>query len=224
MMQHLKRNVWAALLTIATLFSITGCAEDETTESSVDLSNISSAMVEPGSTEAVATDFAYIMNADGTISISGYTGSATDLEVPGTIDGYVVTAIGDHAFEANWDIKSITLPEGLTTIGESAFSDCGNLTAVSIPETVGTIRRGAFISCTSLTSLFVPVSVSEIMEEAFTGCSALTDLTIAGEHVTYQNWWLDAEDCAANLNITCRVGSDVETWAKQNNIATTPLS
>lgn len=114
MMQQWKRSVWAALLTLATLFSFTGCnsSEEESSESSVDLSNIASAVMEEGSTEAVTTDYAYIMNDDGTISVSGYTGSDADLTVPGTIDGYVVTAIADHAFEANPDIKSVTLPNG----------------------------------------------------------------------------------------------------------------
>lgn len=148
MMQQWKRSMWAALLTLATLFSFTGCSssDDESSESSVDLSNIASAMITEGTTEALTTDYAYIMNDDGTISVSGYTGSDTDLTVPGLIDGYVVTGIADHAFEANADIKSITLPNGLIAIGESAFSDCSSLTTVVIPDTVGTIRRGAFIS------------------------------------------------------------------------------
>ena len=165
---------------LATLFSFTGCSssDDESSESSVDLSNIASAMITEGTTEALTTDYAYIMNDDGTISVSGYTGSDTDLTVPGLIDGYVVTGIADHAFEANADIKSITLPNGLITIGESAFSDCSSLTTVVIPDTVGTIRRGAFISCTALTTLDIPASVTEIMEEAFTGCAALKDLTV----------------------------------------------
>ena len=129
MMQQWKRSMWAALLTLATLFSFTGCSssDDESSESSVDLSNIASAMITEGTTEALTTDYAYIMNDDGTISVSGYTGSDTDLTVPGLIDGYVVTGIADHAFEANADIKSITLPNGLITIGESAFSDCSSL-------------------------------------------------------------------------------------------------
>lgn len=224
MMQHLKRNVWAAILTLATLFSVTGCGNDDGSESSVDLSNIASAMVTEGTTEAVATDYAYIMNEDGTIAISGYNGTETDLEVPSTIDGYVVTAIGDHAFEANWDLKSVTLPEGITVIGESAFSDCGSLTAVVMPETVKTIRRGAFISCSALTTLHVPASVTEIMEEAFTGCGSLTDLTIGSSSVKYENWWLDVASCPVDMTITCPAGSEIEAWAEKNDIATAPLA
>ncbi len=226
MMQQWKRSVWAALLTLATLFSFTGCnsSEEESSESSVDLSNIASAVMEEGSTEAVTTDYAYIMNDDGTISVSGYTGSDTDLTVPGTIDGYVVTAIADHAFEANPDIKSITLPNGLITIGESAFSDCSNLTTIVIPDTVGTIRRGAFISCTSLTTLEIPASVTEIMEEAFTGCAALEDLTIASSTVEFANWWMDTSEIPSGLTITCPKDSKVAAWADENGVATKPLS
>ena len=226
MMQQWKRSMWAALLTLATLFSFTGCSssDDESSESSVDLSNIASAMITEGTTEALTTDYAYIMNDDGTISVSGYTGSDTDLTVPGLIDGYVVTGIADHAFEANADIKSITLPNGLITIGESAVSDCSSLTTVVIPDTVGTIRRGAFISCTALTTLDIPASVTEIMEEAFTGCAALKDLTVESSTVEFTNWWVDTDEIPSDLTITCQKDSKIAAWAEKNNVATEPLS
>ncbi len=226
MMQQWRRSVWAALLTLATLFSFTGCSssDEESSESSVDLSNIASAVMEEGSTEAVTTDYAYIMNEDGTISVSGYTGSDTDLTIPGTIDGYVVTGIADHAFEANFDIKSVTLPNGLIIIGESAFSDCSSLTTIVIPDTVGTIRRGAFISCTSLTTLEIPASVTEIMEEAFTGCTALKDLTIASSTIEFENWWMDTSEIPSGLTITCPKDSKVAAWAEKNDVVTKPLS
>ena len=226
MMQQWKRSMWAALLTLATLFSFTGCSssDDESSESSVDLSNIASAMITEGTTEALTTDYAYIMNDDGTISVSGYTGSDTDLTVPGLIDGYVVTGIADHAFEANADIKSITLPNGLITIGESAFSDCSSLTTVVIPDTVGTIRRGAFISCTALTTLDIPASVTEIMEEAFTGCAALKDLTVESSTVEFTNWWVDTDEIPSDLTITCPKDSNIPPWAEKNNVATEPLA
>ena len=209
MMQQWKRSMWAALLTLATLFSFTGCSssDDESSESSVDLSNIASAMITEGTTEALTTDYAYIMNDDGTISVSGYTGSDTDL-----------------TFEANADIKSITLPNGLIAIGESAFSDCSSLTTVVIPDTVGTIRRGAFISCTALTTLDIPASVTEIMEEAFTGCAALKDLTIESSTVEFTNWWVDTDEIPSDLTITCPKDSKIAAWAEKNNVATEPLS
>ena len=219
MMQQWKRSMWAALLTLATLFSFTGCSssDDESSESSVDLSNIASAMITEGTTEALTTDYAYIMNDDGTISVSGYTGSDTDLTVPGLIDGYVVTGIADHAFEANADIKSITLPNGLIAIGESAFSDCSSLTTVVIPDTVGTIRRGAFISCTALTTLDIPASVTEIMEEAFTGCAALKDLTIESSTVEFTNWWVDTDEIPSDLTILVRKIPRLQRGQKKNN-------
>ena len=225
-MKHIwKSQVWAAILTVATLLTVTGCKSDENNdESSVDLSNISSAMVDEGSTEAISTDYAYIMNPDGTISISGYNGADTALEIPTTIDGYVVTQIGDHAFEANHDITSVTLPNGLVDIGESAFSDCSSLSAIVIPDTVGTISRAAFVGCTSLESLHIPASVSEITEEAFTGCSKLIDLTIESDTLQYTSWGLDKEVNSTDLVITCPVGSPIEEWAEKNGFNTSPLS
>ena len=61
MMQQWKRSMWAALLTLATLFSFTGCSssDDESSESSVDLSNIASAMITEGTTEGSAGQTAF---------------------------------------------------------------------------------------------------------------------------------------------------------------------
>jgi hypothetical protein len=143
--------------------------------------------------------------------------------VPSTVDGLVVTAIGDHAFEANWDLEEVILPAGITMIGESAFMDCGSLTSVTIPETVGTIRRAAFAGCTALDQVVVPASVTEIMEEAFSGCGSLTSLTIGSSTLSYASWGLDAESMP-DLVITCPVGSEIETWAAENGFVTAALS
>lgn len=218
----MKKNIYAIAFAALMAVQLTGCSFGKD-ESSIDLSTISSAMLEEGTTEAIVDDYAYTMNADGTVSISGYTGTDVDLVLPTTINGYVVSAIGDHAFEANWNLKSVVIPSGVAIIGESAFSDCGNLESVVIADTVGTIRRGAFISCTALTTLDIPMSVGEIMEEAFTGCAGLTDITIRSSLLEYANWWIDVADAPAGLTITCPSGSPVEAWAKKNGIQTAAL-
>jgi hypothetical protein len=48
---------------------------------------------------AVQGQFTYTNNADGvTITITGYTGSGTAVTIPSTLDGFLVTGIGDSAF------------------------------------------------------------------------------------------------------------------------------
>ncbi len=44
-------------------------------------------------------DYKYSVLADGTVEITGYTGSATEIEIPAAIDGKSVTSIGNSAFE-----------------------------------------------------------------------------------------------------------------------------
>lgn len=215
-----KKQVWAALLTAAAIFSLTGC--DAFGSDKTDYTEATMGVVETTAEYTSNTDYLYIKNEDGTIAISGYTGSNSILTVPDTVDGLKVTAIGDHAFEANWDLEEVILPDGVTYIGESAFMDCGKLKSITIPETTVTIRRAAFASCSALDNVTVPASVAEIMEEAFSGCGSLKNLTVASTSVIYDSWGLDKE-VMPELVITCPDGSKISTWASENGFNTSAL-
>ncbi len=76
-----------------------------------------------------ASDYVYMDSGDGTCIITGYTGSGDDISVPNTIDGLVVTSIGDFAFQ-DMNLTGIVIPASVTNIGSWAFSMCTNLTAV----------------------------------------------------------------------------------------------
>lgn len=231
MRQFLKKTLWAALLTAAFALTATGCGEQD--KNSTDTSAGITAQTQAPAENNAATEagnsaetnvFSYQMNDDGTVSITGYSGMETALNVPATVDGYVVSAIDNHAFEANWDITSVTLPNGLAAIGEGAFMDCGSLTTVTIPETVSRIDRAAFAGCSMLTAISLPETVSVVMEEAFTGCGSLTDLTIANSALEYDRWGIIEGAEPLNVTITCPSGSAIESWAAANGIATQALS
>jgi hypothetical protein len=66
---------------------------------------------------------------NGTITITGYTGSSATVIIPSTIDGLPVTSIGASAFFIK-PIKSITIPASVTFIGDYAFEDCALLRSV----------------------------------------------------------------------------------------------
>ncbi len=83
-------------------------------------------------------------------SVTGYTGSATEIIIPSTYKGYPVTSIGDTAFYGCADIKSITIPEGVTNIGESSFYGCISLRTISIPNSIIDVGDSAFRDCTKL--------------------------------------------------------------------------
>jgi len=90
------------------------------------------------------TDFECEVNHDGTITITGYTGTSQELVIPGTISGKPVTVIGQSAF-AEKDLESVTIPNAVTSIGAYAFYN-NSLQKVTIPESVMSIGEGAIMS------------------------------------------------------------------------------
>ena len=63
---------------------------------------------------------------DGTMTVTGYRGSADTVVVQETVDGHTVTVIGESAFEGS-SIKSIDLPDTIQLIKKRAFANCNNL-------------------------------------------------------------------------------------------------
>jgi hypothetical protein len=117
-------------------------------------------------------------NVNGTITITGYTGTNEVVVIPDTITGLPVTAIGDRGFYDHSDLTSVTIPNSVTTIGDGAFSYCFGLTNVTIPNSVANIGNGAFDSCTRLTNVTIPNSVTNIGNLAFGHCTSLSSVTI----------------------------------------------
>ncbi|GLC90167.1 leucine-rich repeat protein [Lysinibacillus piscis] len=87
--------------------------------------------------------FTAVDNGDGTIKITGYSGTVpAELVIPTEINGKSVKVIGMTAFMFQ-NLTSIVIPEGVKTIETSAFS--GNqLTSIVIPSTVEGIESTAF--------------------------------------------------------------------------------
>lgn len=108
------------------------------------------------------TDFNYTEDSDG-ITITGYNGKDTTLEIPDVINGNIVTAIGDKAF-AESNLKSVTLPNTIKSIGERAFFDSKYLHLVSMQDGVKHIGSYAFASCEGFSDVFLPESVETIGE------------------------------------------------------------
>lgn len=96
--------------------------------------------------------FHYRLNGDGTAVLTRY-GRAlgvTELEIPCTLEGSAVTAIGDRAFaDCDW-LTKIVVPEGVTSIGEEAFSGCAALQILRLPSTLSQLAPTAFDGCDSL--------------------------------------------------------------------------
>ena len=127
--------------------------------------------------ETTADGLEYFVN-DNEVTISDYTGNATDLNIPAEIDGLPVTSIGEYAFGDCVSLTDITIPDSVTSISDYAFFYCYSLTDITIPNSVRSIGEYAFCCCRSLTSITIPDSVTSIGERAFYRCESLISITI----------------------------------------------
>ena len=89
----------------------------------------------------------------GTVTITGYRGTSTNLQIPANIFGLPVIGISDNALSGTRTIlgrdappvqlAGVSLPDSITFIGESAFAN-NILSSVVIPDSVTFIGEGAF--------------------------------------------------------------------------------
>lgn len=117
-------------------------------------------------------DFSYSVS-NGEAVITAYTGSASDLILPGTLGGYPVTAIRFCAFRNCTTLRQVVIPEGVVRIGSNAFQNCTSLEQLVIPKSVTRIDTHAFYACSSLKQLILHDNLSNVNILAFYGCSAI---------------------------------------------------
>ena len=102
-------------------------------------------------------DYEYEVLDDGTVSITEYNGSDTDVIIPSEIDGKKVTEIGQKAFCDHFS-ENITIPNSVTKIGRRAFAECVFLSGITISDSVVQIDAEVFDGCISLKSINVSES------------------------------------------------------------------
>lgn len=124
------------------------------------------------------TQFAYTV-ADGEATITGATDIGKSLDIPDTIDGYPVVAIGRKAFHYKLDLEHVTIPEGVKNIEEHAFGICHSMKEIIIPDSVTNIAQLAFYQCYDVERIEIGSGVKTIDNWAFGECYALSELHIA---------------------------------------------
>lgn len=102
-----------------------------------------------------------------------YNYSLEQVEIPNS-----VTTIGNSAFHNCTKLKEIIIPNSVTTIGKNAFQKCNNLPSITLSNTLTSIDSNAFLDCSSLTTIAIPNSVTSIAHQAFANCSSLTSVTL----------------------------------------------
>ena len=106
---------------------------------------------EPEAEKGEESDVVYTYTVENNaITITGYSGTATELSIPSAIDGLPVVTIGREAFK-NSALTKVTIPESVSKIDWFAFYGSGMLECVVIPSSVTKIEYGVFDGCSRLT-------------------------------------------------------------------------
>jgi len=149
------------------------------------------------SMEALAYDFEsdgvyYTITGSNTVSVvSGDYAYDGDITIPQAVGlsgkTYLVTAIGDNAFQSNTALESVTLPEGLTMIGNQAFRS-SSVKTVSLPSTLSSMGTSAFRECMNLTGIVLPDALKNVNEYAFSGCLNLKTLSLGNQTINIEQY------------------------------------
>lgn len=134
-----------------------------------------------------APEDAFVFDAESGM-IAAYVGFDVRVDIPQTIGGVPVRAIGEEAFYGHRYVYSVVIPEGVESVGPNAFAATYHLSAVSLPSTLRTIGENAFsqyhgkvltlpegietlgngaFSWSQLQEVYFPTSIASIGEEAF---------------------------------------------------------
>jgi hypothetical protein len=146
-----------------------------------------------------AADFTFYTNVNA-ITITGYTGTNSNISIPAAITGYPVMAIDDYAFEECYTLKSVTIPGSVTSIGHAPFYDCYNLTNIAVnAANPNYASAGGVLFDKTMTTLIecpggmagsyaIPGSVTVIGDSAFGDCYYLTSVTMGNNVTSIGNW------------------------------------
>ncbi len=197
----------SALTIVASCFW--GCNKEQKENQNKTPESSTPALAEPVE-ENSASDFAYKIN-DDEVTIIGYKGSSTTVNIPKEIEGKKVTVIGEKAFDGYEDpvddtsffkpnnINSITdihIPSSVKRLETGAFTNCYSLKSVTLNEGLEFIGEGAFACCDQLTSIKIPDSVKTIESFAFYECYMLHEMYIGnsvetiGDYAAYNCYQL----------------------------------
>ena len=151
-------------------------------------------VVEPTNVE----DWYFTTESDGTITITGYKGSDTEVVIPNFINGVAVKRVGDKQtyrlgfpilpgdgdtvhrggsedwYRENKSVTKITVSEGIEVIGSYAFSAANALTEIKLPESLKQIYNCAFYYTKSLDNITIPNNVEKVGRDLFEDAGSIT--------------------------------------------------
>jgi len=140
----------------------------------------------------------------GITSVSGLC-SCYELREVSLPEGLI--SLGKLTFMDCWELQEIRLPKSLKTLGEGTFASCFALTEIELPEGLKTVGEGFLYHCISLTSVVIPASVTEMGDRPFSGDWALKTVEIKGNVPRLSNYSFHECDALQEVLITGSVGT-----------------
>jgi hypothetical protein len=137
---------------------------------------------------AARAQLTYTTN-NGAITITGYTGSPTNIVIPASTNGYPITKIATNAFSGS-GLLNVIIPASVTNIGQQVFYFCNHLTNIVVDSSnpVYSSTNGVLFNKAQTIliqfpggragSYTVPNGVISIGNYAFSQCHSLTNVTI----------------------------------------------
>lgn len=165
---------------------------------------------------ATSGDYEYMDNGDGTATITGYLGTATNLVIPSSVDGLTVTSIGASAFE-NKSLTSVVIPSSVKIIEQWAFAS-SDIQSVTFNTGLESIGDWAFYG-NSITTLELPSSLMNLGFGAFQFNTSLTNVKVLSNTVTFgtQVFYENQQGGSpADITLQGYLGSTTETYATAN--------
>ena len=123
---------------------------------------------------------------ESNVTITGYTGTNTDIVIPDMILNKAVVAIGDDSFY-NLGITSVSFPSNLVSIGDWAFRYCFSLTNAVFPANLTQVGNFAFGSCFGLTSISIPKTLTTLGSCVFDACIGLNWIQVADSNENFSS-------------------------------------
>lgn len=120
----------------------------------------------------IYSDKAVLAGYDG-VTIDGYVGAETEVEIPLYIDGKPVQEINKNAFAYNPTLEKVDISDNVFRIMKNAFYHCGNLREVKLSRQLWGIAECAFAECTSLKEISLPATMEVIGDDIFRGCLSM---------------------------------------------------
>lgn len=158
----------------------------------------------------------YPTSIDGNRSIVG---RGTHLLLPSSINGYVVTKIGDYAFLNCKNLSRIDIPSSITTIGDYAFKGCaaisiirgtdsyGENATIEIPDSITTLGYHPFEGLNSV-AVIIPRTTIETKGNPIAGMPFIATVEIdennpkfiSSDNVIYNKQLTEVVAVPANYN------------------------